>query len=117
MELLDCGHPESEHSSITRGYGTMPDGTKHCYDCCANMDRESMIETGKATLYLADGKITNWPGSLTFPVYGKVRVGRHNMARDRYDASFIGPDGFVWSGTVYGNNTQLFHCKRTKAKR
>lgn len=84
-----------------------------------------MIETGRATLYLTvtsgvissyrsatHGKITNWPGSLSFPCI--VRKGRHNIARVRYDANFAGPDGNRWHGVQYGDNTQIIHCKRLK---
>ena len=115
-EILECGHTESP---ITRGYGTDKDGNRYCYECCAAQDRASMIETGKATLYLSapkEGnkfKITNWPGSLSFAV-GHVRTGRHNWAGRRYDAWFTGPDGKNWHGVQYGDNTQIIHCRRIK---
>lgn len=95
------------------GYGVAPDGRKACYQCCANSDRADMIATGRACLYLSDGKVTNWPGSLSFAV-GPVRTGRHNMARRRYDFDFVGPDGARWHGTQYGDNTQVAHCRRLK---
>lgn len=132
-EVLECGHPESEHSSITRGYGTMPNGDRHCYACCANTDRADMIATGRATLYLTsrdrkegdkyegpsdpNGKVweaTNWPGSLRFRV-GHPRKGRHNMARVRYDVWFAGPDGKSWHGAQFGDNTQILHCRRVNS--
>src|SRR3990167_8673081 len=113
--LLDCGHPPSEHSEITTGYGTDKDGKKHCYACCADNDRKAMIADGRATLYLigkpGEHEITNWPGSLRFNPF-RVRKGRHNMARTRYDAWFTGPDGKKWHGVQYGENTQIAHCKR-----
>lgn len=125
-EILECGHPESDHSSITRGYGWM-NGERHCYDCCAERDRYQMLETGKATLYLTlkdaftpdgnpngkTGEISNWPGSLKFRT-GPIRKGRHNMARVRYDTWFTGPDGKEWHAVQYGDNTQIAHCKRVK---
>jgi hypothetical protein len=119
-KLLDCGHVPSEHSEITTGYGTDANGKTACYDCCAAMDRKSMIDTGKATLYLVKGedekpRVTNWPNSLSFPVSSGFK-GRHNMARVRYDIRFNGPDGHVWHGTQYGDNTQICHCKRTKQR-
>jgi len=118
MEMLECGHAESPHSTITRGYGTDAQGNRHCYDCCAAMDRASMIETGKATMYLTEGEtgswITNWPGNVRFRT-GAVRKGRHNMARVRYDTWFTGPDGKEWHAVQYGDNTQIAHCKRTEA--
>lgn len=97
-----------------------------CYACCAKHDREQMISTGRATLYLTDVKhespvktgspfwtweVTNWPGSLRFKVSHK-RTGSHNITRRRYDAWFIGPDGKPWHAVQYGDNTQIAHCKR-----
>lgn len=80
--LLDCGHPIGDHSAFVAGYGT-DSKTKEtrCYDCCADFERQTMVETGKAFLYLIhrpDGQlseITDWPGHLRFPVFGKVRRG------------------------------------------
>jgi hypothetical protein len=113
MELLDCGHPVSEHLSITTGYGTDKDGKKHCYECCAVRDKAAMIEDGKATLYLAKNEVTNWPGSLRFAV-SYTRKGRHNIAGSRHDVWFTGPDGKRWHGVQFGENTQLCHCRRIK---
>lgn len=142
-EILECGHPESPHSDITRGYGTNKDGKRHCYACCAEHDKADMIATGRATLYLCgvdvppEGSerggmasqgpsmipsqrpkvrrwyVKNWPGSLSFPVR-HMRKGRHNMARSRYDVWFTGPDGTEWHGVQYGENTQILHCRRVK---
>lgn len=62
--ILDCGHTESPHSVITRGYGTDRQGRKHCYACCHARDLAAMQETGKLDAYLSsDGRqITGWPG-------------------------------------------------------
>lgn len=76
-----------------------------------------MVETGKAWLYLVENngqyEITNWSGSLRFSI-GRVRKGRHNIARYRYDTWFTGPDGKTWHAVQYGDNTQIAHCKRVK---
>lgn len=85
-----------------------------CYACCAEDDKARMIETGRAMLYLtttAPAHVSNWPGSLSFPV-PYISRGRHNMARVRYDVTFTGPDGRQWRGTQYGDNTQICHCRR-----
>ena len=128
VEVLECGHAESPHSDFTRGYGTDRDGSRHCYDCCAERERVAMIETGRATLYLTAPEsglpnfkpqngmrheLTDWPGKLRFLV-GYIRKGRHNIAGVRYDGHFWGPDGKRWRFTQYGNNTQIAHCKRLK---
>lgn len=133
-----CG-AECVRSAITPGYGVTDDGRKHCYTCCADLDRERMIATGRAMLYLTcapawharkphrdrDGvertwrntsaTVGNWPGSLTFRGY--CTYGAHNIAGVRYDVWFAGPDGFEWHGVTYGDNTQVCHCKRTKTRR
>lgn len=113
-QLLDCGHAESKHSEITTGYGTDAQGKKHCYECCAERDKQTMRKTGRYTLYL-DTKtrtVSNWPGSLKLAVY-HLSEGRHNIARTRYDAYFMF-EGSRWHGVQYGDMTQIIHCKRTK---
>ena len=102
----DCGHGGA-------GHGTDAQGKTFCYACCAERDKADMIRTGRATLYLTDKAITNWPGSLRFD-FGEVRVGRHNIAGKRYDAWFRGPDGAAWHAVQYGDNTQICHCRRVK---
>jgi len=100
---------------------------KVCYACCGEHDKASMRGTGKAVLYLThdafdtctiaqydnwrDGKITNWPGTLSIPC--RVKRGSHNIARWRYDAWFKF-EGKQWHGTCYGDNSQIIHCKQTK---
>jgi hypothetical protein len=109
------------------GYGLAPDSDAMvCFACGGLQDKARMIETGKAVLYLtgqsvfglkADGayRVTNWPNSLSFtPRY--VKTGWHNIAGKRFDSWFNGPDGFVWHGVTYGQNTQIHHCKRTKER-
>ena len=91
----------------------MPDGKQVCFACCGVRDRADMIATGRAMLYLSRTTVSNWPGTLTFQT-GRIVKGRHNIARTRYDAWFCGPDGFVWHGVQYGDNTQIIHCKRTR---
>lgn len=112
-ELLDCGHPESEHNAITRGYGTDKDGKKYCYQCCADQDRQEMIDTGKTyALYLSGNKITNWPRSLVFEPY-RVKEWKQPGFYTYYPvrlAHFIGPDGRQWSIKVMGN----MDCGRAK---
>lgn len=107
------------------GYATNDAGEFICYQCCADLDRKQMQEGGNSRsipLYLThepfqgrklvDGVITNWPGTLRFTA--RVKKGQHNIAGSRYDAWFNGPDGHVWHGVLYGENTQIIHCKRTK---
>lgn len=130
--LLDCGHPESPHSAITRGYGTDAEGKTHCYTCCANRDKAQMAKDGRITLYLCPAQsdtmkrvlskapteplayLANWPGSFRIPVH-RMRHGHHNVARTRIDVWFT-YEGVIWHGVQLGEWTQLCHCKRTKQK-
>lgn len=115
-------------SDFTTGYGII-NGKTHCYECCAEWDRENMRQTGHATLYLTydqeprpyyqtgfiypkNGKIQNWPGTLSIPIHS-IKIGRHNMAGRRFDVWFKF-EGSQWHGVQYGDNTQIAHCHRLK---
>jgi hypothetical protein len=120
--ILDCGHPESNNGSgCGTGYGQDKHGKRYCYACCAERDKRSMRETGRAVLYLTtkpdlggdygNAEITNWPGSLKLT--GRYHKGSHNIARTRYDVWFKF-EGQNWWGVTYGEDTQICHCKRVK---
>lgn len=115
--VLFCGHLPSDHAKFTNGCGIDKEDKTHCYDCCAANERQSMIESGRATLFLTkdDGKwfASDWPGHLKFKVAYR-KSSRHNWARTRMDVWFMGPDSHWWWGVSYGEYTQLLHCKRTK---
>ena len=113
--ILDCGHAPSAHESFTTGYGINANGKKHCYACCAEHDRVAMLADGRATLYLTEKGITNWPGSLVFPILGSPNVKPHGggFGAQRTDAWFVGPDRFVWHAINRGDS-QIARCRRTK---
>lgn len=52
LDLLDCGHLPTP-SSYTTGYGTDASGARHCFDCCEEMERKAIKESGRAFLYLS----------------------------------------------------------------
>lgn len=112
-----CNRVKSHQSNFTVGYGIDQAGNKTCFDCCAIIDRDQMIDEGRIILYLDESgnkmHVTNWPGTLRFEVLS-YRRGRHNIAGNRTDVWFRGPDGKVWHGVQYGNRSQLCHCGRTK---
>lgn len=124
--VLDCGHSPSIHEPWTTGYGTTPDGRRHCYACIGAMDRAAMLADGRATLYLAERKqgdgsgrwfVTYWPGSLEFPC-SRVSHSRHGggFGSPRSDAWFIGPDGATWHAVNRGDS-QIARCRRLKGAR
>ena len=114
--LLDCGHEPSEHEDFTTGYGVDNDGKKYCYDCCANTERQYMIDHGQTTLYIneKDRKVTDWPGHLTFDIKTIWQTNHNWYCVDHVTyVRFIGPDGKVWTGKNIGDN-DILYCKRTK---
>ena len=131
FKCMDCGQTFPILTNGGTGYACLPNpappDNRICYPCCAVRDRASMIETGRAVLYLTTepnltpagnshgetGTVSNWPGSLKIKT-GPVKVGHHNMAGKRYDVWFTGPDGKDWHGVQYGENTQICHCRRVK---
>lgn len=95
-----------------------------CWDCCAQIDRQSMIDTGRALLYFTgDGRnspyrVQAFTGRLSFDAL-RVKRSRHNIARWRYDVWFVGPDSTgdhaaVWHGVSVGEWSMILRCKRTK---
>lgn len=122
-DLLDCGHAPSPHSPHTTGYGTRTDGTTACYECCAEVDKASMREHGKITLYFADGKwphspqISNWPGSLSFIAFNITRshgggfAGRYPIVSGRFRF-----EGALWTFRNAGDN-QIARCRKLKDPR
>ncbi len=118
-----CGDCKSEitreSDSCSTGYGIDKNDRKICFKCCAEDDKKQMREQGKISLYLtfpkgslANIKVNNWPGSLSFPIH-YVRNGRHNIAGKRYDVWFSF-EGTRWHGVKYGDMTDICHCKRIK---
>ena len=108
-----CGH-QFTPTENTPGYGLDANGVKYCYACCAERDIADMRNTGRATLYLTNAGISNWPGSLKIKV-GYRKSGRHNFAGTRTDVWFTGPDKANWHGVQYGENTEIVHCRRVKS--
>jgi len=131
FDCFICKKHIIHENSFTVGYAVDHFDNKICYNCCGYEDKATMILEGKIVLYLSKSdkkekiigcserdiwEITNWPGTLRFKCYGPPKKSWHNIARNRYDVWFPGPDGFDWHGIQYGENNQLCRCKRTKNK-
>jgi hypothetical protein len=96
--VCDCGHPESEHSSITRGYGIDSAGKTQCYDCCTELDKADLLTAGRVCQYLSDDgkRLTNWMGRDLGRVVHKGAL--HPFSRERYYIRVRDCRGGMWSG-------------------
>jgi len=119
----DCGHTIAKPDPAKFcgvGYGVDNAGKTSCYECCGKQDLAQMEKDGKTWLYLTrdatGGKLTNRPGTLVF-FPSRIKKSGHNMAGSRYDVWFTDKQGRAWHGVNYGENTQICHCKRMKAKK
>jgi hypothetical protein len=129
-EILDCGHVNDRGPKPGEGgpagYATI----KHwdtgaeqriCYACASVRERMDMLAHGKACLYLSrdtvnNWRVTDWASGLVFPAFD-VRISPNGggFGAQRIDASFVGPDGFIWHAINRGD-MQLARCKRTKER-
>lgn len=116
MRLDFSRHAENNYGPIHHT------GRKLSWATGVALDIGSMLIRGdskRLPLYLTDGDLTvsNWPGTLKFPVLYSRR-GDHNMAGpdSRVDVWFRGPDGYVWHGTHIGHWNEIVHCRRTKER-
>lgn len=125
-KILPLIDPKKPHIG---NYGKDDKGNRFCFACCGKRDLEQIKNEDRITLYLTmpthgarmngqikffDGKVSNWPGSLSIHATG--RVGNHNIAGNRYDIWFTDPFGIKWHGVQYGDMTQLVHCRKLKGK-
>lgn len=112
-----CKEEKEHESEITTGYARTNDDQKICYKCCGRIDLAQLLKDKKGILYLClcgnnIAYVQNWPGTLHFPV-ARLRVGKHNIARKRYDVWFSIANT-NWHGVTYGDNTQICHCRQVK---
>lgn len=121
FNCVHCGAVKPVQESGGTGYACREDGSKICYECCAVLDKQTLILEGnsrKLPLYLSEDsegwKVSNWPGTLIFRLGKRVQRGKHNIAGSRIDVWFSGPDGKRWWGVQYGKWTQIIHCRRVK---
>ena len=91
-----CGkHIVFEVTGVAKGYGLDEDDNQLCYACCAEIDKETMIEEEWFVLYLVEKNVkgrpvyqlTNWPGSLVIEI-DEMKTGSHYRAGVRRDVWF-----------------------------
>lgn len=100
VEILECGHPEPEHSDTTRGYDEQ--GNRYCYDCCLAREQKRLEAGEPVTAYLSqDGSaITMWPGQKLMTVTSERESSAGGFAwrtmitrvtaRDKYGRNWYG---------------------------
>jgi len=112
MTTLDCGHdytPPAAGESGGTGYASLRVHTgaerRICYACCAECDKYRMNRGETLTLYLSNGEVTNWPGSLRFKAFNITRSRMNGFGGyyPRTTARFRGPDGCLWTIDVRGD--------------
>lgn len=95
------------------GYGVSHEDGLICYSCCGKRDTDDMKETGRAVLYLSGNEVTNWPGTLRFPI-SHIKRSFHNFAGRNGRADFwFTALGKTWHGVNIGNS-QIARCKALK---
>ena len=118
QETFYCSHCKSTLPRPTgtggTGYAVKRNGHKVCYACCADVDRKFMVKHGENWMYLSDGKLTNWPGTLTFKPFESWSTGHNWYGVTQRYVRFNGPDGYVWTGRQVGENSDCCRVRRTK---
>ena len=105
-----CGHPPQPQIHAP-GYGVRKDGTTYCIDCLTEAQKDKLQRDGKGKLILGGPTVTNEAGTLHFDVIASSANG-HNIAANRLDVWFIGPDGMRWQGTHFGEGVGLANVRR-----
>lgn len=120
--ICDCGHAESPHLDITRGFGTDRNGKTKCYTCCAEDDKQYLRENGQLTGYFvkketpnpfgSPGSVSqyafvNWPSSFVLPARW-VKKSWHNFAGKNGRTDFwVWFEGKCYHGVQIGHFNQL----------
>lgn len=95
-----------------------------CYRCAAVDEAVAMSRTGRTFLYagrmgspaypgaFAPLTVTNWPGSLKFPAWG--RTTGDGFGRGKTRVWFRTPDGAYWAGVGPSETGTYVRCRRLK---
>ena len=87
-----------------------------CYECCGKNDAEQLKADRKGHLYFCGDKVSNWPGTLSFPVHHRS-YSFHNFAgrNGRCDFWFTA-FGANWHGVCIGKHNQLSRVRQINGK-
>lgn len=103
------------------GYAMRLHGSKErriCYNCCALAEGQDMVVNGTAALHCVQKVrafvqpsqsgfyVTNWVGTLIFNVL------EYNIRGKMADILFVGPEGFMWCGSLK-RGTEVLQVTRT----
>jgi len=103
QQLLDCGHPASDHGPHTTGTAHTPDGREICWECANKEERESLRTGNTYMAYLSgDGKaLTTWTGGHLARVTRLWAV-PNNFAGRLLRFRAVDVHGAEWYGTSPG---------------
>lgn len=113
--MLDCGHM-STPSGLASGYARKLDNTTLCYECAAELDRETVREGGDLWAYVRkldyrEIEIITWPGI----VLGHGRIGAPTpMLGGRCQFAVVTIEGVRMHGRHYPNAGDYIHLRPYK---
>ena len=72
-DMLDCGHSKSATDGIGTGYASLPDKTRVCYACAADLDKRYAASMTKDDAPLVV-YVQEWPALGFYDSRNRVRV-------------------------------------------
>ena len=72
-DTLDCGHPKSTTDGIGTGYARLPDNTRICYACAADLDKRYAASMTKDDAPLV-AYVQEWPALGFYDSRNRIKV-------------------------------------------
>ena len=72
-DTLDCGHPKSITDGIGTGYASLPDETRICYACAADLDKRYAASMTKDDAPLV-AYVQEWPALGFYDSRNRIKV-------------------------------------------
>lgn len=110
-----CGGP-CIPTECTTGYGSTPDGGRHCFPCCDRMQRDEFAAADSFFAYLnsAGTAVSTWTGGELARVTWRKR-NRGGFGGEWWSVDATAPDGSRWYGRGGGPGFWL-RLKRRKRR-